>query len=369
MDYIAWLTWNPDRILFTVPFIDRPIMIYGACFVVGFVLGYFILVWNFKQRLLASPTLLPRDIACWFTLVKLLQIASIKPSSPLSSIFPSLNKKNRDEFSHLQLKQDIHQEQKILLLKEINDLGLERKQLEFLLPKALTTAKESSYFLADKITWFIVLGTLVGARLGHVFFYDFPRYQNHLLDIFKVWEGGLASHGGVIGVLFAVSLFQKMVLKDYPEITFLKLLDSIAIPSGLVACFIRIGNFFNQEIVGPETTLPWAIIFGNPSDGAAWVPRHPTQLYEAIGYFAIFALMLSLWKGGGTCRSPGFYCGIFLILLFGFRFLVEFIKISQSLVIDESFLNMGQYLSIPFILFGLILLFWKSNNERLRSSF
>ena len=193
---------------------------------------------------------------------------------------------------------------------------------------------------------------------GTFFFYDWPHFQNHPENILKIWQGGLASHGGVLGVLLAMIIYSRRVLKDFPEITFLKLIDMMVIPAGLVATFIRIGNFFNQEIIGPITTLPWAVVFGDPMDGEAWVPRHPTQLYEALAYFCIFIALSSLWLVKAPKLKPGTLSGLFFILLFSARFLIEFVKLPQSAVIDETFLQMGQYLSLPFIFLGLALLYF-----------
>lgn len=216
--------------------------------------------------------------------------------------------------------------------------------------------QKTSMLLADRITWFIIVGTIVGARLGEVFFYDWPYYKNHLMDIFKVWNGGLASHGGTVGVILAIFLFQRIVCKKYPEFTFLALLDMVVVPTAFVAFCIRIGNFFNQEIIGRETAVPWAVIFAHPADGSPAVPRHPTQLYEAFAYLLTFFLLFYLWKYKSEKMKPGMMCGLFFVLVFGTRFFIEFLKMPLSMLIDESTIHMGQYLSIPFILIGLYLL-------------
>ena len=224
-------------------------------------------------------------------------------------------------------------------------------------PDAVKTAKEIAFKVTDRLTWYVVAGTLVGARLVHVFFYDWPRYQGNLWEIFAIWKGGLASHGGVLGVFLAVLLFYSKEMKQRcPSISFLGLLDMMVIPSSLVACCIRIGNFFNQEIVGPETNLPWAVVFGDPFEATPWVPRHPSQLYEAIAYFALFILLYSI-RNSSLSQRPGYLTGLFFVLLFTFRFFIEFLKLPQSMMIDESFLQMGQWLSIPFILAGFWLIY------------
>lgn len=226
-------------------------------------------------------------------------------------------------------------------------------------------AKEAAFYLTERLTWYVILGTIIGARLGHVFFYDWPIYQDHPLDIFKVWQGGLASHGGIVGVMVGVWLYRRSIAAQFPQLTYITLFDILVIPSGLVACCIRMGNFFNQEILGPVTNVPWAVIFGHPIDGTPGVPRHPVQLYEAIAYFAIFCLMITLWKKRPGQWRPGFMSGLFFILLFAARFALEFIKEPQSLVMDESFVQMGQLLSIPFILLGFVLFRYGSNINKL----
>lgn len=331
-------------------------MVYGGCFVLGFAMAYFLLSWIFKHHFLNSSVLLARDVASWPTLAKLVVSAANKPENPLYTVYQKLNRSMQQELTDLKYMQELNAEQKEALLSGINALQLDRSYLEKHLPKALTTAKEIGFLLTDKMTWFVVLGILIGARLGHVLFYDLPRYQHHLWDVFKVWEGGLASHGGVLGLLLALFIFYRLVLKNYPEISWVGLIDYIAIPAGLIAFWIRVGNFFNQEIIGPETNLPWAVIFGDPYEGTAWVPRHPTQLYEAGVYFSVFAILLSLWIAKRRFR-PGILSGLCLILIFGSRFLIEFIKLPQSMIIDETFLQMGQYLSLPFIVLGLLFYF------------
>lgn len=220
-------------------------------------------------------------------------------------------------------------------------------------PKSL---RQQAIALTDRVTWLVVLGTLVGARLGHVFLYDWPLYQNDWLAILKVWEGGLASHGGTVGIIAALWFFARSIRKQYPELTFVRLLDLLAIPAALAGTLIRVGNFFNQEILGSETTVPWAVVFGHPYDGGPVSPRHPVQLYEAACYFGIFILLFSLWRSTRGRLKEGLLIGLFMISVFGARFLMEFFKNPQSRVLDETFLSAGQLLSLPFILFGGLLL-------------
>lgn len=358
INFLAWLYWNPPRNLFIIPYLNHPVTIYGVCFVTGFIIGYFLLAAMFKRKLLDAGTLRERDIQSWTALIQYLQIALDKPDYQAAPLLQKLDKKACGEILSLKCHQEPSQKLKSAILASINDSPVKftRATLEELFPDALITAKQWGYNLTDKLTWYVVLGTIIGARLGDVFFYDWPYFKHHPLAIFMIWKGGLASHGGVLGVFIAVYLYYRWILKPFPEFSFITLLDMLVVPSGLVACFIRIGNFFNQEILGPESHLPWAIIFGDPIDGGPVIPRHPTQLYEAVIYLGIFIVMLILWQTRSTKLKPGFICGLFFIAVFGFRFLIEFIKEPQSQMIDESFLQMGQYLSIPFVLFGVSLM-------------
>ncbi len=208
--------------------------------------------------------------------------------------------------------------------------------------------------IAEQLTFYVILGTVIGARLGDVLFYqDKTALWQHPLSLIAVWEGGLASHGGAIGILIALWLFARK-----NKLSFLSAVDLVVIPTALAAFFIRIGNFFNQEILGTPTQLPWGILFLHPADGGAIVPRHPAQLYEAIGYLCIFSILLFLWKHSWEkLATPGRLAGLFLVFVFSYRFLIEFVKMEQSVLIEPTgLLTMGQYLSIPFILLGVFLL-------------
>lgn len=227
------------------------------------------------------------------------------------------------------------------------------------LDPSLTSPKKAAYLLTDRLCWFAVIGTIVGARLGAVFFYDWPYFRQHPLEIIKVWNGGLASHGGVVGVMLALFLYAKYIQRWIPQLTFLRLLDFVAIPSALTACFIRLGNFINQEIVGIPTTMPWGVLFGHPADNVSAVPRHPVQLYEAGAYLITFFILWRLWKYHHLDEKPGALIGFMLIFIFGSRFVIEFWKSTQESIISSSFLQMGQILSIPFILLGIFLV-WRS---------
>jgi prolipoprotein diacylglyceryl transferase len=227
-----------------------------------------------------------------------------------------------------------------------------RSELVALFPENLISTKELASFFADRLLWAVIAGCIIGARLGHVLFYDFPYYAANPLEVFNLRAGGLASHGGTIGVLLAVYLYAVFYRKRFPELKFLRLLDFIVVPTAFVAFCIRIGNFINQEILGKPTDLPWGVIFGHPAEGGALVPRHPVQLYEGIFYLFTFFLLMALQ---GRFK-PGRLTGLFFLCIFGSRFLLETFKEPQSQVFSENFLLAGQVLSIPFILIGLALL-------------
>lgn len=216
--------------------------------------------------------------------------------------------------------------------------------------------QERAYPFVDGLVWFVVLGTVIGARLGHVFFYDWPRYHNDWPAIFKVWEGGLASHGGTLGILLALYCYSRWRRKDYPELSFLNLCDLMTVPTALGVIFIRLGNFVNQEILGTVTQVPWAIIFVSPIDGSAPLPRHPVQLYEALAYLATFFVLYFTSRREAVKARPGYLTGLFFVLVFGFRFILEFFKTDQGGFIETSSFQAGQLLSLPFIVLGFYLM-------------
>ncbi|PVX52140.1 prolipoprotein diacylglyceryl transferase [Balneicella halophila] len=229
----------------------------------------------------------------------------------------------------------------------------------------------------DPLFMYMIIATLLGARLGHVFFYDWAYFQNHLLEILlpireqegasmffgliKGWKligyAGLASHGGAIGILIALWIFSKKVSKK----PMLWILDRIVVPTALVAVFIRTGNLMNSEIIGAPTDLPWGFRFHLASIENPEIPRHPSQIYEALCYLATFiALMYMYWKTEAKDKL-GLLFGVFLVMIFTARFFIEFVKENQEAFEESMTLNMGQWLSIPFILVGayFIIKNWK----------
>ncbi|MCL6495753.1 MAG: prolipoprotein diacylglyceryl transferase, partial [Ignavibacterium sp.] len=203
----------------------------------------------------------------------------------------------------------------------------------------------------EKLSIYVILGTVIGARLGHCLFYDPAYYLTNPIEILKVWQGGLASHGAAIGILTALYLFSKKK-KDQNIIW---ILDRLVIVVALGGALIRLGNLFNSEIIGKAADVPWAFIFVRVDD----IPRHPTQLYESLFYFLSFIILYFIYQKKSVSLKPGFLFGLFLILIFGFRFFIEFLKENQSAFESALPINMGQILSIPFVLLGLYFIFRK----------
>lgn len=229
--------------------------------------------------------------------------------------------------------------------------------------------KLSYKVVAEKATFTILLGVIIGARLGDLLFYQNASSLLHdPLLIFKVWEGGLASHGAAAGALLSFALFVRRYRRDLPMLTWLSLFDLVAIPALAAGSLVRIGNFFNQEVLGTPSQLPWAVLFLHPIDGSAIVARHPAQLYESLFYALLAALLFYLAVSRSFLREKGKIAGLFLLLLFSFRFFIEFFKEEQSVHFTSShLLVMGQYLSLPFIALGTVFLLWGRFRER-RSS-
>lgn len=226
--------------------------------------------------------------------------------------------------------------------------------------KNVFPSKKKAHQIAEQFLLFVGVGALVGARLADVFFYQDPRvWLSHPLEILFIWEGGLSSHGGALGALIGLLLLQRHLrikLKE-PAFGFLTVLDYTVIPAALAGACIRIGNFINQEILGKPTDLPWGILFLNPADRGPIVPRHPVQLYESAAYLVIFLFLLWCFKKKKLYRKPGLIGGWFFVLVFGFRFLIEFLKEEQSALMASWFpLTMGQLLSVPLVLAGIYLL-------------
>jgi prolipoprotein diacylglyceryl transferase len=263
---LSFITWTADPVAFTIPFLDRDVRWYGIAFVLGFVLGLWLLgkIWK--------------------------------------------NEKLNEEW-------------------------------------------------LDKLFYYVIISATIGARLGHCLFYDPAYYLANPLEILKIWEGGLASHGGTIGILIAIWIYSKKVTHK----SMLWTLDRLVVPVGFVAALIRLGNLMNHEVYGHVTNLPWGFRFienlpyvmilgDEPIFG---LPSHPTQLYEAFFYILTACICLWMYWKREDYKYPGLIFGVFLIGIFLSRFFVEFFKNNQEAFEEGMILNMGQLLSIPFIIAGI----------------
>lgn len=355
MREFAYIFWDPNPNLFIIPYLDHPLKWYGLLFMGGVIAGFLMLLPLLRDKLSRSD-LQERDIADWKKVHLALNLASSNAASPFYEFF---NKQTRPLFQN---NKDLSPAAKKAALQILSNF--KRQTLLEIMPNCIIPLKELCFKYVDGLLWWIVLGTIIGARLGHVFFYEWSYYQNHLADIPKVWEGGLASHGGTLGVLLAIFFYSRWTRMQFPEMNFLALADLVAIPTAFSVLFIRLGNFVNQEILGTPTAAPWGVIFGHPADGTAPIPRHPVQLYEAIAYLLTFFLMISLWKFKKKPWPQGFFLGVCLLCIFGSRFFLEYFKAPQNSFIDETFLQAGQLLSLPFIFLGIGFIYFSQFRSR-----
>jgi len=208
----------------------------------------------------------------------------------------------------------------------------------------------------EKLSIFGMIGIIVGARLGHCLFYEPSYYLSHPLEMILpitfppdggikfIGFQGLASHGGVLGLLIALYLYSRKT-----KHSMIDTIDLIGVVVGLSFGFIRLGNFMNSEIIGIPTTLPWGVIFERVDN----LPRHPAQLYEAISYFIIFAIMMILYKKMRDRLKNGFFFGLATVLFVTARFLIEFVKENQVGFENGMTINMGQLLSLPYLVVGI----------------
>ena len=227
----------------------------------------------------------------------------------------------------------------------------------------------------DKFTplfFYCVIGITLGARLGHCIFYDWSYYQNHLIEMILPvkqfpnegwkWIGyrGLASHGGTLGLIIALWLYCRKTKMHYMDV-----LDMIAVATPICACFIRLANLMNSEIIGKPTDMPSAIVF----EQIDMLPRHPAQRYEAIAYFIFFLGMIYLYKKSdhGQKLHRGFFFGLCLTEIFVFRFFVEFLKENQVDFENTMTLNMGQWLSVPFVIIGIYFMLFYGKKQAIKS--
>lgn len=198
----------------------------------------------------------------------------------------------------------------------------------------------------DSLFIYMIIGTTVGARAGHVFFYDFQEFMRDPIMLFQIWKGGLASHGAVIGILTSVWLYCRKW-----KMPFLWVMDHVATFTALSAVFIRLGNLMNSEIIGKPADVPWSFVFLHVDS----IPRHPTQIYEALFY--LFTFVVLFWYLNNKYKNnQGFILGLFFVLIFGWRIFVEQFKEVQVAFEQGMALNMGQLLSIPVIALGIWLM-------------
>lgn len=216
--------------------------------------------------------------------------------------------------------------------------------------------------MVDTLLYTLLIATIVGARLGHCCFYQpdyyFGSWQG-FWEIFQPWKGGLASHGAAIALLLSMWWFSHKFGKKY-DVDFLWVMDRLCLVVAFAGCMIRVGNLCNSEIYGDVTTLPWGFVFER--DGET-MPRHPTQLYEALCYLILGFAMVRIWKKGQKKVHRGFLFGLFLVGCFGARFIIEFIKNPQVEFENSMTLDMGQLLSIPFVLAGIVLMIYAERKK------
>ena len=209
--------------------------------------------------------------------------------------------------------------------------------------------------ILDNLLIYILIGTVIGARLMHCIAYNPEYYLAHPLEILQIWKGGLASHGGLLGVLIALYLFTKRY-----NLSYVWLMSRLAIPGALAATFIRIGNFFNSEILGIPTDKPWGVIF----ERVDMVPRHPVQLYEAFAYFILFVLLMILYRILKPETTTRLLAGLFFAYVFIARFFLEYLKEHQAEYTSSLPLSTGQMLSIPFIILGVVWTLWAIKSSK-----
>lgn len=250
----------------------------------------------------------------------------------------------------------------------------------------------------DKLLVYMLVSTVVGARLGHCLFYEPQEYLTHPLEMLKLWEGGLASHGGAFGILIGLGLYVRNYNKskkgkdNLQKINYIWILDRVVVAVCLVGSLIRVGNVMNHEIYGTPTSLPWGFVFMRgaeqfcgtfdnytacyawdaPCPPSQWLPCHPTGLYEA--FFCLVAMCILLWmyyKRDLGHKQPGLMFGTFLVIIFGSRILIEFLKNVQVDFERDMVFDMGQWLSIPFVVVGIGMIVWsfaQRKKSKIRSS-
>lgn len=368
---LSWIYWNPKKEIFTIPYLEQPILWYGFLFALGFYLAYYLFKIVTRRYFQLDPYFYLSDIKQGGVFLLELQKFRHEPlvheflqyvPGPLrEKILNPENDLSNEHFSNKALMYSLNH----YLESKGSKKGQKRVLLQKILSNVLVTLEEKVSFLADKLFLYLVIGTVIGARLGHILFYEnLDYFIENPLSIVKTWEGGLASHGGIAGIVIAILLFARKYQESFPNITFLRICDLVAVEIPFVAIFIRFGNFFNQEILGKPSELPWAILFGSPASHGLSYPRHPVVLYEAFSYLLLFVVLFSLTRIPSIIKKPGRIFAFLSVLASLIRFFLEFFKESQS-VYDGNLLNMGQILTLPFFLFGILWLsidYYRSRN-------
>ena len=358
---LSWLYWNPHRELFVIPYLDRPIVWYGVFFALGFLISYYLVLYLYKEFFKNEPFFVGSDIKNWSRF--LMTLKNHKETTFLHNFLNSLPNPLKEKILQWDLNKEIDVRLQKALLFGLNHYieGSKNKKevrlnFEHVFSCCIEKLEVKAKTLVEKQAFYMILATVIGARLGHIVFYEpIMEYIKDPIRIFKTWEGGLASHGAALGIVIALVIFRLKVVKEYSKLNFQKIIDIMIIPSALVGFLIRIGNFFNQEVLGKVSHVPWAIIFGNPADGGRVLPRHPAQLYEAGFYFALFFILWNLRKAK-LMQVSGRLAGFGITAIFLFRFLIEFVKEEQSFY-QITWMNMGQLLSLPWIGIGISLFF------------
>lgn len=376
----AWIRWNVDRELFHIPYFHLSVGWYGVLFAIGFLIGYYLFIYLCRRLAFLNPHLLETDLNwnVWereissHPEIRAIFGEKLFETSDRKALLAWLNEQaiEKGRFDR-QLFFDKRKTSRFLCsvkrffksrLSPEDYLRLKRRlSVEELFGPEIINTKKKVVSIADRFLIYLVIATVVGARGGHIFFYeDWTVCYRDPLFIFRVWEGGLASHGGVLAVLVTIFFFYRFVFRRYfPHITPLMVFDTVGICTVIEGFFIRMGNFFNQEIVGIPTNVPWAIIFSTPMNEVGGMPRHPAQLYEAFFYLIFGCMMFYYWRSNFMRIKPGRIGGICLFGAFLFRFFVEGLKPEQSQLFSGSshFLLMGQYLSIPLVFLGIVMIF------------
>lgn len=351
-----FIIWDPPKEIFTIPVLNWPLTWYGFLFALGFFWGYYIVLAFWKRYLLYFPLSL-KDIEDFIPFCKLAKRICHKESFSFDS------EKTISQKQALSCYNQYLSKEKGLKNRMKLRFGFEKE-----LGNSLTSLKKKAQQITDRLLIYVMIATVVGARLGHIIFYeDVREYFLNPGAIFGFGRGGiagLASHGAAIAIIIALLLFKRAMKKSFSlDLSLSRILDMVALPTAFAAFFIRIGNFINQEIIGIPTSLPWGVLFLHPAGGELVIPRHPAQLYEALFYLFVFSLLFYFSFKPKFFLKDGRFTGLFLLLIFSFRFVVEFLKVEQSEIICGSLFTMGQYLSLPFIALGLFFLFKKDKKK------